>query len=180
RARGLRFRGTRHPVAAHLEGPPGGAMHGAELTLASLVVLTALAIAARRLRMPYPIVLVLGGLAISQVPGLPHMQLDPDLFFLLILPPLLYVDGLRAPWRSFHATLRSILLLSVGLVLFPTALVGWAAYVFIPGLPLPVAFALGAIVSPPDAVAADAITEHLRLPQRINTLLNGESLVNDA
>jgi CPA1 family monovalent cation:H+ antiporter len=155
-------------------------MEGAELTLGLLVVITALAIAARRLHLPYPIVLVVGGLAISQVPGLPPVRLDPELFFLLILPPLLYVDGLRSPWREFHANIKAILFLSVGLVLFTTAIVGWVAHRFIPGLPLSVAFALGAIVSPPDAVAAAAITEHLRVPQRISTLLNGESLVNDA
>lgn len=155
-------------------------MHGAELVLGLLVVITALAMAAKRLRLPYPIVLVLGGLAISRIPALPHIRLDPDLFFLLILPPLLYGDSLRSPWRDFKAALRPILMLSVGLVLFTTALVGFLAHWLIPGLPLPVAFALGAIVSPPDAVAAAAITEHLRVPQRIVTLLNGESLVNDA
>src|SRR5690349_17501153 len=95
----------------------GACMEGAELTLGLLVFILVLAIAAKRMRMAYPIVLVLGGLAISQVPGLPPVRLDPEIFFLLILPPLLYVDGIRSPWREFRANINAILFLSVGLVL---------------------------------------------------------------
>src|SRR5689334_21082594 len=116
-------------------------MEGAELILGLLVFILVLAIAAKRRRMAYPIVLVLGGLAISQVPGLPPVRLDPEIFFLLILPPLLYVDGIRSPWREFRANINAIPFLSVGLVLFTTAIVGWTAHHFIPGLPWSVAFA---------------------------------------
>ena len=134
----------------------------------------------RRLRMPYPIALVIGGLCISLVPGLPLVRIKPDLVFLLFLPPLLYAAGWFTSWHDFKANLRPIFLLAVGLVLFTTCVVGVVLHTLIPAIPLAVAFAFGAIVSPPDAVAATAIAEQIRLPKRIVTVLEGESLVNDA
>ena len=134
----------------------------------------------RRLKMPYPIALVIGGLCISLVPGLPAVRINPDLVFLLFLPPLLYAAGWFTSWHDFKANLRAIVLLAVGLVLFTTFVVGVVLHSLVPGIPLAVAFAFGAIVSPPDAVAATAIAEQIRLPKRIVTVLEGESLVNDA
>jgi CPA1 family monovalent cation:H+ antiporter len=151
-----------------------------ELILALLAAVSALALLSRRLRIPYPILLVLGGLALALVPGLPRVRLDPELVFIFFLPPLLYPAALFMPWRDFKANLRPISLLAVGLVLFTTVAVGFLAHHFVPEIPLAAGFALGAIISPPDAIAATAIAEHLRVPRRIITLLEGESLVNDA
>ncbi len=151
-----------------------------ELIMGLLVVMAVLAIVARKISIPYPIILVLGGLALAMIPGLPRIHLAPNLIFLLILPPLLYPAALFTSWRDFHANLRPITLLAVGLVLCTTFAVGFFAHYLVQGLPLAAAFALGAIVSPPDAVAATAITKRLRVPRRIVTILEGESLVNDA
>ena len=154
-------------------------MNNIELLIGLLVAVAALAWLASRLNLAYPIVLVLGGLAIAAVPGLPTFALDPDLVFLLFLPPLLYYAGLLTSWRDFKSNLRPISLLAVGLVLFTTCLVAGAAH-WAMGMSWPAAFALGAIVSPPDAVAATAITQRLRVPRRVVAILEGESLVNDA
>ena len=148
--------------------------------LVLLVAVAILAILARRLAIPYPILLVLGGLVLALVPGLPKMRLEPDLIFLIFLPPLLFPAALFTSWRDFHANLRPISLLAVGLVLFTTVSVGYFAHHLVAGLPLAAAFILGAIVSPPDAVAATSVTERLSVPQRIVTIIEGESLVNDA
>jgi CPA1 family monovalent cation:H+ antiporter len=131
------------------------------------------------LHIPYPIFFVIGGLLIGWIPGLPGVRLDPELVFLFFLPPLLYPAALFTSWRDFRANLRPISLLAIGLVLFTTVLVaGLAHYLF--HLPLAVGFVLGAIISPPDAVAATSIAERLSVPRRIVTVLEGESLVNDA
>lgn len=149
-----------------------------------MVAVAALALLARRISIPYPILLVLGGLvlaiALEYFPNLPKMRLEPDLIFVLFLPPLLFPAALFTSWRDFHANLRPISLLAVGLVLFTTVSVGYFAHYLIGGLPLAAAFILGAIISPPDAVAATAITQRLSVPRRIVTVLEGESLVNDA
>jgi CPA1 family monovalent cation:H+ antiporter len=134
----------------------------------------------RRLRLPYPVALVIGGLCVSLLPGLPPVHINPELVFLLFLPPLLYAAGWFTSWHDFKANLRPIFLLAVGLVLFTTFFVGIAVHALIPAIPLAMAFAFGAIISPPDAVAATAIAEQVRLPKRIVTVLEGESLVNDA
>src|SRR5688572_10635 len=155
-------------------------LHPLEIILALLLASIAIALLSARLKVPYPILLVLGGLGISFIPHLPRVHLHPDLVFLVFLPPLLYYAGLMTTWRDFRANLRPIVLLAVGLVLFTTAAVALLATALVPGLPLAAAFVLGAIVSPPDAVAATAITERLRVPRRITTILDGESLVNDA
>jgi Na+/H+ antiporter len=144
-----------------------------------LLAVAALGLLAHKLKMAYPILLVLGGLGLGLIPGLPHMRLNPEFIFLVFLPPLLFPSALFTSWRDFRANLRPILLLAVGLVLFTTVLVGWCAHYFI-GLPLSAGFVLGAIISPPDAIAATAIVERLSVPRRIVTILEGESLVNDA
>jgi CPA1 family monovalent cation:H+ antiporter len=150
-----------------------------ETVLVLLLAIAGLALLAHKLELPYPILLVIGGLVFALIPGLPQVRLSPELVFLFFLPPLLYPAALLTSWRDFRANLRPIGLLAVGLVLFTTAGVGWLAH-YLTGMPLAAGFVLGAIVSPSDAVAATAITERLRVPQRIVTILEGESLVNDA
>ena len=145
-----------------------------------LAVVLALTTLARRLLIPYPILLVVGGLAIAMVPGLPPVRLHPDLVFLVFLPPILWSAAYFTSLREFRQNLRPISLLAVGLVLATTAAVAAVARLIVPGLPWPAALALGAIVSPPDAVAATAIARRLAIPRRVITVLEGESLVNDA
>ena len=132
--------------------------------------------------LPWPplITYLLGGVAAALVPAFPRIRLDPEFFFLCFLPPLLFSDGWLIPLREFAKARRPILLLAVGLVTYTTVTVGLVAHWLVPGLPLSMAFALGAIVSPTDAVAISAITERLRVPARLSTILNGESLMNDA
>src|ERR1700720_3604832 len=144
-----------------------------------LLAVAVLALVARKLHIPYPILFVLGGLLLGWIPGLPKVRLDPELVFLFLLPPLLYPAALFTSWRDFRANLSAILLLAIGLVLLTTAFVAVVAHA-LTGLPWPAAFVLGAIISPPDAVAATAITSRLRVPRMIVTILDGESLVNDA
>jgi Na+/H+ antiporter len=151
-----------------------------ELILVLLVVAAALAVAAERLKIPYPILLVLGGLGLAFVPGLPAVKIDPELVLLLFFPPLLYAAAWFTSWRDFAANSRPITLLAVGLVVVTTTAVAWIAHAVIPGMSWSVAFVLGAIVSPPDAVAATGVTQRLKVPRRIVTILEGESLVNDA
>ncbi len=144
-----------------------------------LLAVGVLALVARRLHIPYPILFVVGGSLMGLVPTLPKVRLDPQLIFLLFLPPLLFPAALFTSWRDFRANLRPISLLAIGLVLFTTIIVAWIAHHFL-HLPLAVGFVLGAIISPPDAIAATAIAERLHVPKRIVTILEGESLVNDA
>lgn len=155
-------------------------MHGIETILALLVAVASLAWLADVLRVAYPILLVVGGLALSFIPGLPAVELQPDLVFLLFLPPLLFRGALYTSWREFRANLRAITLLAVGLVLFTTVTVALVAHLLVEQLSWPAAFVLGAIVSPPDAIAATAICRRLRVPKRVVAILEGESLVNDA
>jgi CPA1 family monovalent cation:H+ antiporter len=155
-------------------------MLNVELILWLLLLTAVFASLARRLVIPYPVVLVLGGLAIGLVPGLPEVSLDPDLVFLLFLPPILYQAGIFTSWRDFRANLRPISALAVGLVIVTTLAVAATARWLFPGLPWSVALVLGAIVSPPDAVAATAVLQRLKVPRRVVTILEGESLVNDA
>jgi CPA1 family monovalent cation:H+ antiporter len=154
-------------------------LHPIELVLALLATAVLLGVLARWLAIPYPILLVIGGVLLGIQPGVPPVTLDPQLVFLLFLPPLLYSGAFRTPWRDFREQLRAITLLAVGLVLFSTAAVAVVAHYWI-DLPWSASFALGAIISPPDAVAAMAVTQRLRVPKIITTILEGESLVNDA
>lgn len=135
---------------------------------------------ARRTRVPAPLLLVAAGLAAAYVPGVPPYALDPHIVLPLLLPPLLYTAAMDSSYLDLRANMRPVALLSVGYVLFATLVVGYAAYWVVPGLSLPVALVLGAVIAPPDAVAATAIARKLGLPNRITTILQGESLVNDA
>ena len=155
-------------------------MIGFEEALALLLLTTGLSIVSRWLPWPRPITYVLGGVAFGHLPGFPKIGLDPGFFFLCFLPPLLFSDGWLMPLREFARFKRSILLLAIGLVIFTTVTVGLAAHALVPGLPLSMALALGAVISPTDAVAVNAIIEQLKVPARLKTILNGESLMNDA
>jgi monovalent cation/hydrogen antiporter len=151
-----------------------------EVVLGLLVAVAVLALVARRLHVPYPIVLVIGGLALGLVPGLPAVRLAPEVVFLVFLPPLVYAAGWFTSVRDFKANLRPVGLLSIGLVLATTVGIAVVAHTLVPSLPWAAAFALGAIVSPTDAVASSAIFARLGAPRRIVAILEGESLVNDA
>jgi Na+/H+ antiporter len=151
-----------------------------QVVLSLLVAVALLGIVARRLRVPRPIVLVIGGLVIGMLPFVPRIDLPPELVFALFLPPLLYVAAFFTSVRDFHAQARPILRLAIGLVLATTAGVAVVVHWAVPDLGWPAAFALGAIVSPPDAVAATAIFRQLRVPRSVVTVLEGESLLNDA
>ncbi|MFE9608922.1 Na+/H+ antiporter [Streptomyces sp. NPDC006012] len=140
----------------------------------------AVAGAARRTAVPAPLLLVAVGLAVSYVPGVPGYTLAPDVVLPLLLPPLLYTSASDSSYLDLRAQLRPVALLSVGYVLFATFVVGWAVYLIVPGMPLTAALVLGAVVAPPDAVAATAVARRVGLPARITTILQGESLLNDA
>ena len=135
---------------------------------------------ANRIRVPYPIVLVIVGIGMGSVYGWPTLRLDPNLVLAIVIPAVLYPAAITTSWRDFRAMRRPIFLLAVGLVVTTTLAVGLAFRWLVPQVPWAVAFTLGAIVSPPDAVAATAVLRRFRLPRRMVTLLEGESLVNDA
>jgi len=146
----------------------------------AMIAMTALtSLAARRMRVPQSILLVVVGAALAFAPRFPAVKLDPDLVLLLLLPPLLYFSGVGMSWRGFRKNLRPIMLLAVGCVLFTASVVAAATH-FLLHLPWAVGFVLGAVVSPPDAVAPMAIARRLSVPKRILTILEGEGLVNDA
>ena len=151
----------------------------AEIFVGLLLAVAVLAMVARKLHIPYPILFVIGGLLLGLIPGLPKVSLNPELVFIFFLPPLLFPAALSTSWRDFRANLRPISLLAVGLVLFTTIAVAYLANYFM-NLPLAAGFVLGAIISPPDAIAATAIAQRLSVPRRIVTILEGESLINDA
>jgi CPA1 family monovalent cation:H+ antiporter len=155
-------------------------MAALELILVLLAAVALLALLAEKLEIPLPALLVLGGIGLALAPGLPRPSLDPDAVFLIFVPPLLYWTALNTSWRDFRENLRSITLLSVGLVIVTMIAVAAAAHAVTPELPWASALVLGAIVSPPDPVAVTAVTRKLGVPRGIVTLLEGEGLVNDA
>ena len=146
-----------------------------------LLILGSCAIAglARRRGVAAPILLVLAGLAASCIPGVPVFRLQPDLILFVVLPPLVYTTALESSYLNLRDNLRTLTLLSVGLVLFTTAVVGGAARLAVPGLPLAAAFTLGAILGPTDAVTTASIGRRLHLPRRLLTVITGESMLND-
>src|SRR5688572_26356353 len=151
-----------------------------ELLLLLLLSSVALGWIARHFKFPYPIALVAGGAVLGLVPNLPQYAFDPQLLLVAVLPPILYQAALLTSWTEFKANIRPIGLLAIGLVAVTTLAVGAALKWMVPDVPWAAAFVLGAIVSPPDAVAATAILSRLNMPRRIVTILEGESLVNDA
>ncbi len=132
------------------------------------------------LKLPYPILMLVLGLLVAFVPGLPRLDISPDLILPLVLPPLLFAAARRTSWREFLDNRRAIGMLAVALVAVTTAAVGFVMQALVPGLPLIAAIVLGAMVAPPDPVAATAVARQLRLPRRLTTILEGEGLSNDA
>src|SRR5215510_6964169 len=152
----------------------------AELLLAVLIAVAGLVTLARYVRTPYPVLLLIGGLALGTMPGVPRVDVSPDAILVLVLPPIVYVAAFFTPIRSFRANLGNIVSLAIGLVLASTFAVAAVAMAIVPGMTLAIAIALGAIVSPPDEVAALAVIERLAVGRRMVALLQGESLLNDA
>ncbi len=155
-------------------------MNAFEHALLLLLLIASLSVVARWLPWPQLITYLAGGVGAAFLPGFPRFALDPGFFFLCFLPPLLFSDGWLIPLRELARAKRPIILLAIGLVSFTTLVVGLVAHWLVPGLPLAMAFALGAIVSPTDAVSVNAVTRRLRVPNRVTTILDGESLMNDA
>ncbi len=145
--------------------------------MAILISLTAIA---NKRKLPFPVLLVAAGLIIGFVPQLPDLALDPEVVFVILLPPLLYDAASKTSWHEFRTSIRPISALAITLVFFTTVAVAITAHFLIPGFSWPLAFVLGAVVSPPDAVAASGIIKGLGLNKKVITILEGESLVNDA
>ncbi len=149
------------------------------LLLAMFLVIALLSVLAKRLHASTPVVMLVAGVVLALLPGVPEITLDPDLTLLALLPPLLYYSGVGMSWRGFRSNLRPILSLAIGCVLFTATAVAAVAHYWL-GLSWPVGYVLGAIVSPPDSVAPASLRRRFRLPRRLLTILEGESLVNDA
>jgi CPA1 family monovalent cation:H+ antiporter len=145
-----------------------------------LTAAVAFAIVSKRLALPYPIVFVIAGAVIAFIPGMPTVQIKPEWVFVSILPPLLFAGGWQTDYTLFRENARPIFGLAIGLVIVSTIAVAFIAHSIVPGLGLASAFVLGAIVSPPDAVAAAATFERFQIPRRIRAIVEGEGLVNDA
>ena len=159
----------------------GGNIHAMEIVLLLLLLfVVAFGELARRLKTPYPIVLVVGGLLVSFIPGIPRIMLNPDVIFLVVLPPLLFSAAWLTSWREFSFNFVSIFLLAFGLVGFTVLGVAYAAPWFLPGFDWRMGLVLGAVVAPTDAIAAASIAKRIGLPKRVVDILEGESLVNDA
>ncbi|QIP16030.1 Na+/H+ antiporter [Spirosoma aureum] len=155
-------------------------MSSVALLITLLAIVTALAALAERVRIASPIVLVLAGIAIGLIPGLPSIVLRPDIVILVFLPPLIYSAAWNTSWADFKANFRPIMLLALGLVLFSTVGVAWVVHTFVPGFSWPLAFVMGATVSTTDPIAGTSIIKQMGLPRRVVIILEAESLVNDA
>ena len=151
-----------------------------EITLGLLLAVAVVAAIGKWVPLPLPLLLVGGGILLSYVPEFRDLSIEPEVFFLLFIPPLLFADGWLIPKRDFIRVLRPVLLLAFGLVFLTVLAIGYLMHWLIPALPLAAAFALAAVVSPTDAVSVNAITSRLKVPARVTTILNGESLINDA
>ncbi|MDQ0782421.1 Na+/H+ antiporter [Chryseobacterium sp. W4I1] len=150
------------------------------LILGLLLIVMMLVMLAQRIKIAYPIFLVLAGLGISFIPGVPVLKLDPEIIFLIFLPPLLYEAAWYTSWNDFWKWKRTIGLLAFGLVFLTSLVVAFASQALIPGFTLAMGFLLGGIVSPPDAIAATTVLKGLKVPKRTIAILEGESLINDA
>jgi CPA1 family monovalent cation:H+ antiporter len=151
-----------------------------EIVLGLLLALAVVSALRHRVPVPLPLLLIFGGFLLGFVPAMQEARIDPHVFFLLFIPPLLFADGWLMPKRELLAVLRPVLLLAFGLVGLTVVAIGYLMHWLVPGLPLAAAFALGAIVSPTDAVATAAMVGGVGLPPRATHILNGESLINDA
>src|ERR1700743_944031 len=148
------------------------------LIVSLLFLVSMLAMLSDKLRISYPIFLVLAGLGISLIPGIPQIELDPDIVFVIFLPPLLYSAAWYTSWRDFWRMRRPIGLLAFGLVLCTSFAVAWFSNWLVPDFSLALGFLLGGIISPPDAVAATSVLQNLRVPKQVSDVLEGESLVH--
>lgn len=156
-------------------------VHAAELVLLlMLLFVVVFGVLSKKLKTPYPIVMVIGGLLLSLVPHVPNIELNPDVVFLVILPPLLYSAAWLTSWREFSYNLVSILFLAFGLVIFTVLAVTALGHFFLPGFDWRIGLVLGAVVAPTDAIAAASIAKRVGLPKRLVDILDGESLLNDA
>jgi monovalent cation/hydrogen antiporter len=156
-------------------------IHSIELVFLLLLLFVAgLAALAKRFNTPYPIILVIGGLILSFFPRVPHIALNPDIVFLVILPPLLFSSAFVTSWRDFRDNLVSISMLALGLVLFTVWGIAYVSHWFLPGVDFRLGLVLGAVVCTTDAIAATSIAKRLGLPKRLTSIIEGESLVNDA
>jgi Na+/H+ antiporter len=159
----------------------GGGIHQVELIfLLLLLFVVVFGLLAQKLKLPYPIVLVIAGTLLGFIPGIPSVKLDPDLVFLVVLPPLLYSAAWVTSWRELSYNLVSIMLLAFGLVSFTVFGVAAGAHWLFPGFDWRLGFVLGAIIAPTDALAASTIATRIGLPKKIVDVLEGESLLNDA
>jgi NhaP-type Na+/H+ or K+/H+ antiporter len=160
---------------------PQGSVHATQLiALSILFLVTAFALVARRLSIPYPIVLVAGGVLVGLIPGVPAVNLNPEVIFLVVLPPLLYSTGWATSWRELSRSFVNVAMLAIGLVAFTTLGVAIAGPLLFPGFDWRIGLALGAAAATTDAIAATSIARRLSLPGRIADLLENESLLNDA
>jgi Na+/H+ antiporter len=150
------------------------------LIISLLFIVSMLSMLSNKLRISYPIFLVIAGLLIGIVPGIPSITLNPDLVFIIFLPPLLYAAAWNTSWNDFWRFKRPISMLAFGLVIFTASAVAIISHALIPGFTLALGFLLGGIISPPDAIAATSVLQQLRIPKRVTTILEGESLINDA
>lgn len=167
------------PYLSEVWGEAADMIPTIQILILLLVVIATVAVVEARLRIPGAILLVLTGVVLGLIPGLPTVELAPELVLLLVLPPLVYSSAVAMSWREFRFNLRPISLLALGCVAFTTVATAAAAH-WILGLAWPVAFVLGAIVSPPDAVAPLSVARRMQLPRRILVVLEGEGLANDA
>lgn len=155
-------------------------MENYSIVLFIMAIMIVLSAVASRIKIPYPILLVLAGIGIGFIPGIPSITLNPEVIFLIFLPPLLYDAAFNISFKQLRRDWATVSSLAISLVFLTTTAIAVLAYFLIPGLDWPLAFALGAILSPPDAVAATNVTKGLGLSHRTLTILEGESLVNDA
>src|SRR5271169_1350562 len=151
-----------------------------ETTLGLLLAVALVGAIGKWLPVPLPILQVGAGIALSYFPAFGSLRVPPEVFFLLFIPPLLFADAWKIPKRDLIRVLRPVLMLALGLVLLTVVAVGYLLHWFVPDMPLAAAFALGAAISPTDAVAVSAVTSRLRIPARVTMIVNGESLINDA
>ncbi|KIO76418.1 sodium:hydrogen antiporter [Pedobacter lusitanus] len=150
------------------------------IVLTLLFAVFTLTMVGHKLNISYPIFLVLAGLGISFIPGIPHIEIEPDLIFLLFLPPLLYEAAWYTSWNDFWKWRRAIGMLAFGLVFLTSIIIAFVSSAMIPGFTLAMGFLLGGIISPPDAVAANSVLKNIKIPKRLTATLEGESLINDA
>lgn len=154
--------------------------HGAIFTVSMVILISLLTMLSNRIRVAYPILLVLAGLALSYMPGMPHIEIEPELVFVIFLPPLLYEAAFANSWKELWKWRRIIMSFSFIVVFITATVVALVANALLPGFSIALGFLLGGIVSPPDAVSASAIMKFVKVPRRVSTILEGESLFNDA